>query len=186
MRAYLVDESSVTVGISVSDNPYPHIVLGEGGNKRATWVAIGKRDAESIVKEGRIEDLGVIALKDKETQEPTGRYLIVASRNGADNRVAVLWRVSSGYRGSSSIEASDGVVVIASDDAWHSGRGNMGSTAEMLAVLKPNQTLNAKISGRRVEQTRARLTYDGKEIKVEFGDEQLDVASAEEVDGDYI
>lgn len=185
MKAFDVSETKVSDGIPVASQPYPHIVLGEGGNKRATWVALGKRDAGQIVREGRIADVGVIALKD-EGGKPNGKFLIVASRNGKDDRALILWRVPSGYRGSAGITAGEGVTMIASDSSWHSGRGNMGETAEMLAVLKPGQELTAQISGRRVEQTRARLGWDGREITVEFGDESLFAALDEEVEGEYL
>lgn len=186
MKAFDVSETKVSNDIPVASQPYPHIVLGEGGNKRATWVALGKQDIARIVRDGKIDDVGLIALKDKVTGEPTGKFLIVAPKNGQDNRALILWRVASGYRGSASIAAGEGVTVVASDAAWHSGRGNMGETAEMLAVLKVEQELIAKISGRRVEQTRARLSWDGREITVEFGDENLFAALDEEVEGEYL
>jgi hypothetical protein len=99
----------------------------------------------------------------------------------------VLWRVSSGYRGGASISADEGVTVVAKDTSWHSGRGSLGSTAEILAILKPGQKLTASRSGWRVQETRARLTYDGTKISVVFGDENLFSATAdEEVAGDYL
>lgn len=186
MKAYDVNGSEVQEGIQVADNPYPHIVLGEGGHKRATWVPLGNRDAGRIVEEGKIVDVDIIVLRDKETNEPTGKYLIVKSRNVNDNRMLILWRVKSGYRGGSSIEPGDGVIVIASDNSWHSGRGNLGITAETLAVLKPGQELKASISGRRVQNTRAILKYDGESIAVTFGGDELESAISEHVDGEYL
>ncbi len=209
MKAYDVKGTEVSRGIPVSTEPYAKIAFGEGGHKRATWIPLGKNDANSIVVKTPIttrkwngqeyetvetgnftvtvEDVGVIALKDKNTGEPNGRFLIVAPRNGSDNRILVLWRVSSGYRGSASIKAGEGVTVIGSDQSWHSGRGSLGSTAEMLAILKPGQELRASRSGRRVQENRARLTWDGKEIKVVYGDDSLfDVVGADEPEGDYI
>ena len=160
MKVFDVHESTVHEGIQVAMEPYPHIVLGEGGHKRAAWIALGKRDAESIIertpimerrwnsekseyemvdtgrKSAKIKDVGIIALRNKETGELNGKFLIVAPRNGHDNRALVLWRVSSGYRGSASISAGEGVTLIASDSSWHSGRGSLGETAETLAILK--------------------------------------------------
>ena len=49
MKVYDVKGTEVREGIAVTMQPYPHIVLGEGGHKRATWIALGKRDAESIL-----------------------------------------------------------------------------------------------------------------------------------------
>ena len=170
MKAFDVSESAVREFIPVDTSPYPHVTLGEGGNKRATWVALGKRDAPTLVllseeREGkqlpdRISEAGVVKLE-------SGQHLIVAPRGG-DNRALVLWHVASGYRGSASISADDDVLVIARDAAWHSGRGNLGETAECLVVLKPGQCLEAHISGRRVQEYCARLTWDGQHIRVEF------------------
>ena len=250
MKAYDVHGTEVQAGIPVVQEPYPHVVLGEGGHKRATWIALGKRDADSIIRPRRlpcprrnesetvykaellaekqaprvcdkcgeaygewtpqkhwggsqywtrkhpntgevdgpacVHDVGVVALKDKNTGESNGKFLIVAPRPGHDNRVLVLWRVSSGYRGSASISAGEGVTLIATDSSWHSGRGSLGETAEVLAILKPGQELTAHRSGRRVQETRARLVWDGKEIKVTFGDEALFAATSEEVEGEYL
>lgn len=185
MKTFDISSSEVRGGIAVTSKPYPHIVLGEGGHKRATWVALGKRDADAIVHDGKITNVGVIALKD-EGGKPNGKFLVVAPRNGGDNRALVLWRVPSGYRGSAGITAGEGVTVIASDSSWASGKGSLGETAEMLAVLKPGQELTARRSGRRVETTRARLTWDGKTVQVEFGDENLFAALDEEVEGEYL
>lgn len=177
--------NGITDGIKVVSEPYPHIVLGDGGNKRATWIALGKRDADAIIEnDGTVKDVGVIALRDA-NQQPTGKYLIVAPR-GHDNRVLVLWRVLSGYRGNAEIVAGEDVTVVAADKAWHSGRGNMGETAEMLVILSPGQGLTATRSGRRLEQTKAKLVYDGQEIVVTFGDDSLEAATAEEANGEYI
>lgn len=248
MKAFEVNGSEVFIGIPVDVTPYPHITLGAGGHKRATWIALGKRDADAITQPRRLPcpnrgqsetlyaaeipadkqarrcdkcgqmygdwiqqegwsgskyfsrkhpnagevdgpvcvfDVGVIQLKYKETGEPSGKFLIVAPRN-KDNRALVLWRVSSGYRGSASISAGEGVIIIASDSSWHSGRGSLGETAEVLAILKPGQELIARRSGRRVQETHARLTWDGKEVKVVFGDESLFVATTDELGGEYL
>lgn len=170
MKTFDVSESIVREFVPVNSQPYPHITLGEGGNKRATWVALGKRDAPTLVlpaeeRDGkrlpdRITEAGIVKLEN-------GQYLIVAPR-GSDNRAIVLWHVASGYRGSASISAQEDVLVIACDASWHSGRGNLGKTAECLAVLRPEQNLDARISGRRVQENRARLSWDGREINVEF------------------
>ena len=167
MKAFYVSRDYVSDGIPVSMSPYPRIVLGDGGHKQATWIALGRRDQENIIKRDDndkevVFDVGILKVKDKE------QFLIVAPRPGEDNRALVFWAVSSGYRGSSSIKTADDVLVVGYDHSWHSGRGNLGSTAEILAVLKPGQKLEASKSGRRVQQDRARLTWDGKEIKVEF------------------
>lgn len=208
MKTYDVG-TEVREGIAVNLEPYPHIVLGEGGHKRATWIALGKRDAKSIIVRtpiledrwdsesgkyekkdtgrtlNQVKDVSVIALKDAEGK-PNGKYLIVSPHNGGDNRVLVLWRVSSGYRGGASISAGEGVTVIASDSSWHSGRGNLGETAEMLAILKPGQELRASRSGRRVQDSKAKLVYDGKTITVTFGGEEMEAATADEVKGDLL
>ena len=192
MKTYTVYEDGVSEGVVIDLTPYPHITLGDGGHKRATWIALGKRDADAIIvrseKEGdnrvEVKDAAVIALKDAEGK-PSGKYLIVAPRQG-DNRVLVLWRVPSGYRGSASIKAGEGVVVVASDSSWHSGRGNLGSTAEILAILALGQELHATRSGRRVQETKAVLRYDGKNILVTFGGEELAVATADQVEGEYV
>lgn len=238
MKVYEVIDDGVASGIHVARAPYPHVVLGEGGNKRATWVALGKGDAERIIRSNRmpcpkrrtqlyteevlvgdklptckecgerytaskyaaysidhpdsgevegpacIFDVAVIQLKDGEGK-PNGKYLIVAPR-GEDNRILVLWRVESGYRGSASITAGEGVTVIARDTSWHSGRGSLGETAEMLAILRPGQELRASRSGRRVQETEARLGYDGKAISVTFGGEEMDAAMAEEASGEVV
>jgi len=170
MKAFDVSKSVVNEFVPVDSQPYPHITLGEGGNKRATWVALGKRDAPALVlsaeeRDGkqlpdRVVEAGIIKLE-------SGQYLIVAPR-GSDNRVLVLWHVASGYRGTASISADSDVLVIANDVSWHSGRGNLGETAECLAVLKPGQSLDAWISGRRVQEDRAHLRWDGQRISVEF------------------
>jgi hypothetical protein len=209
MKTYDINGTEVREGIAVALDPYPHVVLGEGGHKRATWIALGKRDAESIIVRtpvledrwnsesgkyerqdtgrtlSQIKDVVIIALKDTEGK-PNGKYLIVAPRNGGDNRVLVLWRVSSGYRGGAGISAGEGVTVIASDSSWHSGRGNLGETAEMLAILKPGQELRASRSGRRVQNSKAKLVYDGKTITVTFGGEEMEAATADEVEGEYL
>ena len=243
MKTYDVTGSEIQSGIEVASLPYPHLTLGEGGNKRATWIALGKRDIEQIIvnrmipcsmqgeydssalpntcstehicekcgkkygqwekpdpfyglyfryhpKDGEVigsrvvEDVGGVALKG-ENGVPNGRYLIVAPQKG-DNRVLVLWRVSSGYRGSASISAGEDVTVIALDSSWHSGRGNLGETAEILVILKPGQELHASRSGRRVQETEAKLVYDGKKITVTFGGDEMNAATADKVEGDYL
>jgi hypothetical protein len=244
MKCYTVNGDKVVEGITVNPLPYPRVILGEGGHKRATWIPVGRRDADTVIETTmkscpnrnklreigdewftceacgtkyvdtdekikkwgqeepvmaqkhpntgevvnttRITDVGVVALKDKESGEPNGKFLLVAPRNRKDNCVVVFWSVSSGYRGSSGIEAGEGVKVIGYDHSWHSGRGSLGSTAEMLAILTPGQELIAVRFGRRVQDTRARLSYDGKEVKVMFGGEEMFVAIAEEVEGDYL
>lgn len=192
MKTFTVHEDGVNEGIAVDMTPYPHVTLGDGGHKRATWIALGKRDVDAVVvrsgKEGDsrvvIKDAAIIALKDGEGK-PNGKYLIVAPR-GSDNRALVLWRVPSGYRGSASIKAGEAVKVIASDSSWHSGRGSLGSTAEMLAILAPGQELRASRSGRRVQETKAVLKYDGQKISVTFGGEELEAATSDEVGGEYV
>lgn len=247
MKAYMINNDAVEKGIPVTMQPYPLIELGRGGHKRATWVPLGKQDAEKIIvnrmkpcpmqgqydfnqdftddpstkpethicehcgqqygdwrkasgnyfaryhpKAGEVfeakvvADVGALALKDKVSGAPTGKHLIVAPLPGNDNRILVYWSVSSGYRGGASISAAEDVLVIARDEAWHSGKGATGSTAQILAVLKPGQELQASRSGRRMQQTRGRLQWDGKEIKVTFGDENLFVAQSDNVDGDYV
>lgn len=243
MKTYFVSDDAVSEAIAVTMEPYPHIVLGEGGHKRATWVPLGKRDLQAIVKataepcpkrgqsetafvdqephelavcsncgtlygpwrkfpsysgsyaalhpqSGDIDgpnlliDVGVVALKD--ANGPTGKYLIVAPRPGKDNRALVFWSFRSGYRGNATIEADAGVTVIARDVAWHSGQGNLGETAEMLAVLKPGQKLHGWRSGRNVQDTHAVLTYDGKQVTVTLGGEEVEAAMGENVQGDLL
>lgn len=259
MKSCTVSGTDVQKGIIVSSDPYPHITLGSGGHKRATWVALGKRDAETIVRpshlpcpnrrysryfdneylnpickecgaeyspqdypageRGRYEmhpdsgevlgplsigDIGIVLLKDDQGK-PNGKYLVVAPRGNDDNRVLVLWKVASGYRGSAQIgikkptfaDAMDAYdktgdpipdmpVIIASDLSWHLGRGSLGETAEFLAVLKPGQEIYAVRSGRRMQDTHGRLTYDGENINVTFGGEEMEAATSDEVEGDYI
>lgn len=193
-----IDVVSFIGGIGVNDDPpYPRIILGEGGHKKATWIPLGKRDAESIIVRIPIEkgdnprtipviqNVSIISLKD-ENGQPNGKYLVVAPKNGSDDRVLVQWNVSSGYRGSARITGGEGVTIIATDVAWHSGRGNLGETAECLAILKPGQELIASVSGRRVQNPKGKLSYDGKVITVIFGGEELDVATTEKIEGDYI
>jgi hypothetical protein len=185
VKAFTITDNSVKEGIGVPMTPYPRIVIGEGGHKRATWIALGKRDVDSITisLEGagenyrQVLDVGVLKLADKD------QYLIVAPR-GNDDRVLVLWRVSSGYRGSASIEAGDDIVVVGYDHAWASGRGNLGETAEMLAVLKPEQSLNACLSGRRVQANQAKLTWTGQHFEIIFFDSTA--APVDDVAGEMI
>lgn len=248
MKAFDVFGSEVVSGIPVASDPYPHIVLGSGGHKRATWIALGKRDANSIVRPQRLPcprrnedesiyeaevpaekqavrtcdkcrqnygdwaqqeewsgskylirkhpnagevdgpscvfDVGVIQLKETEGK-PNSKYLIVSLR-GDDNRALVLWRVSSGYRGDASITAGEDVMIIASDSSWHSGRGSLGETAETLAILKPGQELIAQRSGRRVQDSYGRLSWDGKTLKITFGGVEMLAATSDEVEGDYL
>jgi len=197
MKTYNIVGSTVKDGIPVSLDPYPHIVLGEGGHKRTTWIPLGKRDANDIIvrspAEGAVgvapatvSDVSVIALNDTATRTPNGKYLIVAPRSGVDDRVLVLWRVSSGYRGSAGIYADEGVTVIAKDSSWHSGQGSLGVTAEILAILKPGQELRASISGRRVQSPRAKLVYDDRTITVTNGGEEMDVDKDDKVEGDVL
>lgn len=181
MKTYDVNENEVKAGLPVDMQPYPKIVLGDGGNKRATWIAIGQRDQSQLIqangKNGQriFEAAVVITAK--------GQPLLVAPRNG-DNRALVLWRVPSGYRGDARITAPEGVRIIASDQSWHSGRGNLGSTAEALVVLEPGQYLEASRSGRRVQENRARLTWTGSEIEVVFYNSEANPFGPE--DGEYI
>lgn len=188
MKCYTVSGSSEVKNIKINAAPYPHIAIGDGGNKRATWIPLGKHDASTIVGEDDgyevITNVGLIGLRDKETNEPDGRYLVVAPRNRDDERALVLWQVSSGYRGGAHIESPDGVRVVSYDHAWHSGRGSLGETAEMLAVLAPGDTLTAEITGRRVQENRARLTWTGSEFEVLFYPADADPDAQPE--GDYI
>lgn len=180
MKTFTVRGKEVTPGIDVYLAPYYHLVIGDGGHKKATWVALGKNDAKVIttINEEQITgvcyDVGVLSLKDRETGKPTGKYLIVAPHgDGSDNRILVCWSVASGYRGSANILADEKILVVARDKAWHSGQGNLGENAEIIAVLHPGQSLVAEISGRRVQETRARLLWNGKELTEEYGDESL-------------
>lgn len=180
MKTFDVEAAVITPGLPVDPKPYPKVVLGAGGNKRATWVSIGRRDQADLIKEtdegAAIFDAAVLVTK-------KGQPLIVAPRQG-DDRALVLWRVPSGYRGSASIKAQDDVVVVASDSAWHSGRGNLGETAEILAVLRPGQYLEARRSGRRVQEDRARLVWNGEKVEVTFFASSADPFGDEE--GEYI
>lgn len=206
MKTYTTRETTVTKGIEVCPTPYPHITLGEGGHKRATWMALGKRDAEKLMiptqipcrhrgttgpevcldcgtpaekvaewppqvwihpsKEGfidgplKVEDVGVLQLPERENQPP--RYLIVAPPFSESDRILVFWSLSSGYRGSASITPGEGALMIAKDSAYHSGQGNLGESAETLAVLSPDQYLEGRISGRRIQSPEWRLTYLGE------------------------
>jgi hypothetical protein len=184
MKTFSVFNQEVNLGIAVVAEPYLHVVLGEGGHKSATWIPLGKHDVGQIVVEGKIADVGVIALKDAEGK-PTGKYLIVAPR-GVDDRILVFWSVSSGYRGSANITPGEGVTVIAKDVAWHSGRGNLGEDAEILAILKPGQVLKASMSGRRMQYTKAVLTYDGASVSVIFGGGEMEEALVDTVEGEYV
>lgn len=195
MKTFTVVGCTVTPGIEVNSDPYWRIVLGLGGHKRSTWIPLGKKDAAEMVRKDveqkdneiyKIFNVGVIALKDKE-QQLTGNHLIVGEKNKNDDRVMVVWSVESGYRGSANIHGGQEVKIIAQDKAWHSGKGNLGETAECLAVLKPGQRLYGEISGRRVEEPRAILEYDGKEIKVTYGKKELEtVLSDEQPEGEYV
>lgn len=187
MKTFDIAGNTVVEGIAVVNAPYPHVLLGEGGNKRATWVAIGKRDIATIVHEGKVTDVGVIALKN-EDGTPKGTHLIVAP-HGSEDRVLVIWRVRSGYRGNANITApaTDGVTIIDSDKSWHSGQGNLGETAEVMAILKPGQKLLAVRSGRRLEQTHGMLVYDGNgEFEILFGTETMYSATTDEFVGEYV
>jgi len=187
MKCYTITKDQVSPGITIGEKPFPRIIIGDGGNKRATWIPLGKRDESRIVQVGdgisTVEDVGIIALRN-DAGEPDGRYLIVAPRNSHDERVLVLWRVRSGYRGDATISAPEGAVVVGHDSAYHSGRGSLGATDEMLTVLRPGDTLIAKISGRRVQCNRARLTWTGDDFEIVFFPSDSDPDS--EVDGDYI
>lgn len=241
MITFDVSKEKVGRGIAISLTPYPHVVLGFGGNKPATWIPLGKQDSARIVKtpvlpcprrgsnehsydksapevrtvcrecgvaydpwvkddvityrsvhpqsgevhgSPMIEDVELIALKD-EKGDLNGKFLIVAPR-GDDNRVLVLWRVPSGYRGDAKITPGEGVTVIATDSSWHSGQGNLGETAEMLAVLQPGQELYATRSGRRLQDTKAVLAYDGEKLSVVFGGDELDAAITDNANGEYL
>ncbi|UZE93126.1 MAG: hypothetical protein IB617_03145 [Candidatus Nealsonbacteria bacterium] len=185
MKCFKTIEDQICVGIPVDQNPYPHVTLGEGGHKRATWVSIGKRDVDIISSQGKILRAGVIALRDKETKELTGKFLIVAERPTADNRILLLWRIKSGYRGSAGINADRNVQVIAIDSSWHSGGGALGETAEILVVLNPGDELRAHRTGRRVENKNyLLLRYDGKNIEVKIGDENI--IDNGNYEGDYL
>jgi hypothetical protein len=56
----------------------------------------------------------------------------------------------------------------------------------MLAILKPGQELRASRSGRRVQDTKAKLVYDGQTITITFGGEEMEAAIADEVEGDLV
>lgn len=201
MKTFTVLGYAVTPGIRVHSFPYWRVVLGEGGNKKSTWIALGKKDASEIIserervsrdddkvmiEEGKVMSAGVITLKDKEGNL-TGNHLIVKEKGNHDDRILIKWCVESGFRGSANIEGGQEVKIIANDHSWHSGQGAMGETAECMAILKPGQRLYAKITGRRVEEPRAVLEYDGKEIKVTYGKEDLEtVLSDEQPEGEYV
>lgn len=237
MKTYTIDKDGPAhEGIVVDITPYPHITLGEGGHKRATWVPLGKRDADRIIvrpqkpcpnrgktrygvlvgdelpacekcgeryvqsgnrpvrhpDSGTVEtahavlDVGVLALKDRESGKPTGRHLIVAPRPGKDNRALVLWRVPSGYRGSARISPGESVSLIARDSSWHSGRGSLGETDECLAILRPGESLYAEVSGRRVQGTRGILTWTGSDFTVTFGGTEMADAISDDAEGEHI
>jgi hypothetical protein len=74
MKAIYVDFQSASKGIAIDTEKYPHITLGAGGHKRATWVGLGSRDADSIIADdGGIHDAGVIRTR-------KGGHIIVAPR----------------------------------------------------------------------------------------------------------
>jgi hypothetical protein len=56
----------------------------------------------------------------------------------------------------------------------------------MLAILKPGQELRASRSGRRVQNPKAKLVYDGTNILTTFGGEEMEAATADEVQGDQL
>ena len=189
MKCYTVDGETIKNYIQVYNDPYPHVALGNGGNKRATWIPVGKRDFGIIEKIGDskqvahvITDANVIIVGEKKTK------LIVKDNAAANNNVMVLWKVESGYRGGAGIQTTltpqrnaDGIIpyvaegdretvpgvqLTAKDDAYHSGQGSLGLTAEALMILSPGASVEAGRSGRRVQTDRARLTWDGSELKV--------------------
>lgn len=185
MKAFTIKDTNATEGIQVDMTPYPRVVLGEGGNKRATWIPIGRRDQPRLLNENNI----IMGADVARTQK--GTMLLVAPRpaDGRD-RALVLWKITSGYRGGAEIhdnprgeqdllhwqsnrakkpEECDGYWVwrnrdtlVAQDVAYHSGRGALGETHEALAIMNPGDTLWGRRTGRHVQSPYLRLKYLGE------------------------
>jgi len=95
MKVFDIYCTDIKYGIPVVLEPYPHIVLGEGPSGPLGSL-LESATQKTIGTSGKIMNVSVIALKDSEGK-PNGKYLIVAPR-GDENRILVVWRVSSGYR----------------------------------------------------------------------------------------
>lgn len=102
-----------------------------------------------------------IELKDKNTGKPSGKHLIVAEKEKSQN-VFVLWRIPSGFRGDSRLEESD-VKILATNKTG----GALGRTLQVLAILKPGQSIVVTRSGRKIEgATTVTLSWDGENLKI--------------------
>lgn len=153
-------------GLSVEIEPFPHISMGGKPRGRFYWVPVSSRDADSIIGSGVIKNADVIPQK-------KGGYMIVAPRKKDDTRVLVLWRFPSNNfgRGRAGIYPSSGVEVLERNFYSHTRRDREGETAEVLAILKPGQWLDAGRYGKWIDMpakpNRSRLYYDGTTVKLE-------------------
>lgn len=96
-------------------------------------------------------------------------FKLAAPESNRDNRALVLWRVMSGNHGTAEITPDPGAVLVAKDEAWHSARSRNGLTAEVLAMLKPGQFLQAVRSGTDYPLPYGLVHWDGLHLSASFG-----------------
>lgn len=164
MKAFTVENRKVQEGIAIRLYPDPHIILGPTRNptKVVLWGDMSsfvcfKKDRQLIMETPMIVSF---------TTSSEKFYHIDFRKDpqSNDNYALVLWRISSGYRGKVQIASSD-AVMIAKDIILHSPKGTIGETVEVIAILGPEEKIQAECSGRGVPP-RLSLFWDGGKISV--------------------
>lgn len=155
MRAYEVWNNFVSEGIPVqhSFQGYSMVMLGDG------YSAYGIPISGAVIERGRVRDCGVLALEGTNPRS----FRIVAPRNGDDNRVLVLWRVTPGCDAFPDIltNPAEGLKILAHNRTSLCERAHM-----VLAILEPGAKVEAFPLGLKTPWRKATLCYDGQKVVV--------------------
>lgn len=164
MRCFTVT-TRLENGIRVSEKPYPHIAVGEAGRgRKLSRVALGSRDFDPAPE--TLTNASVM-------QTRKGTILVVAEQPHDHRRALVLLSTPMGYRGSTSWEGLDDVVVLAEGIVADGAAGRMGSYLVRLVIVEPGTRL--------VCHRRGRLYGKPSEVHVCFTGDELLVGTADEV-----
>jgi len=94
MKCFTVRTHEVIEGLGWEREPYPHVPIGEEGRgRKLVRFPIGRRFAETLEEENRIERASVLKTKEK------GTLLLVEERVDEQERILVHLAVEAGFRG---------------------------------------------------------------------------------------
>ena len=182
--------TNMAPGVVVQTDPYIFVPVGNETGRHVR-IACGKKTPPEFTKK-RVEGMqferlhidrgSIMRLKPKieepvEGEEPRPaqreRILLVNERDNDKENAIVLATLPSGYKGDSVINVHDRAQIIADCFVSHGIRGALGVTHHVLAFLSPGGELRGQVTGHRVKSTHYRWIYDGEEIVMVDGGEDV-------------